>query len=78
VIPLINYFAKIGNSYINILGVTTSTPNRLKDCYKDRDAIIYTEKEIRILRQLYPQIQTEIFKIYKRISYAPRNNRENK
>jgi hypothetical protein len=78
VIPLVNYFAKIGNNYINILGVTTSKPNRLRDCHKDRDAIIYTEKEIRILRQLYPQIQTEIFKLYKRESYAPRNNRENK
>lgn len=74
----INYFAKIGNSYLNVLGVTTSTPNRLKNCAKDRDAIIYTEKEIRILRQLYPEIQIEIFKLYKRESYAPRNIRENK
>jgi hypothetical protein len=77
-IPLTNYFAKIGNNYINVLGVTTSTPNRLKNTSKDRDAIIYTEKEIKILRQLYPEIQTEIFKIYKRESYAPRNYRENK
>lgn len=76
-IPLVNYFARICNNYINILGVTTATPNRLRDCHKYRDAIIYTEKEIRILRQLYPQIQTEIFKPYKRKSYASRDNRKN-
>ena len=71
------YYAKLGNSYINILSLKTSTPNRLKNTNKDRDAICYTENEAIILMRLYPNIQLEIFKLYKRQSYATRNYGKN-
>lgn len=70
------YYAKLNNHYINILGLFT-TPFRLRDTLKDRDAICYTENECKILKRVYPKIEFEIFKLYKRESYAPRNNGKN-
>ena len=71
------YYAKINNEYINILNLFTN-PFRLRNSKYDRDAICYTEDEIKILKRVYPQIELEIFKLYKRQSYASRNKRTNK
>lgn len=71
------YYAKLNNHYINILGLFT-TPFRLRDTLKDRDSICYTEDETKILKRVYPKIKFEIFKLYKRQSYATRNKRTNK
>ena len=70
------YYAKINNEYINILNLFTN-PFRLRNSKYDRDAICYTEDEIKILKRVYPQIELEIFKLYKRQSYASRNKRTN-
>lgn len=70
------YYAKINNEYINILNLFTN-PFRLRNSKYDRDAICYTEDEIKILKRVYPQIELEIFKLYKRQSYATRNKRTN-
>ena len=71
------YYAKINNEYINILNLFTN-PFRLRNSKYDRDAICYTEDEIKILKRVYPQIELEIFKLYKRQSYATRNKRTDK
>ena len=71
------YYAKINNEYVNILNLFTK-PFRLRNSKYDRDAICYTEDEIKILKRVYPQIELEIFKLYKRQSYATRNKRTDK
>jgi hypothetical protein len=72
----VKYYAKINNEYINILNLFTN-PFRLRNSKYDRDAICYTEDETKILKRVYPQIELEIFKLYKRQSYASRNKRTN-
>ena len=71
------YYAKINNYYLNIICLR-SKPFRLRDTFKDTDSICYTENECKILRHVYPNIQFEIFNLYKRESYATRNKRTDK
>jgi len=66
------YYAKLNGEYINIICLTTN-PFRLRNSKYDCDAICYTENESIILRLTYPQIQFEIFKLYKRNQYVARN-----
>jgi hypothetical protein len=70
------YYAKINDEYINILNLLNN-PFRLRNSKYDRDAICYTEDEVKILKHVYPEIQLEIFKLYKRESNATRNKRTN-
>ena len=70
------YYAKINGEYINILNLFTN-PFRLRNSKYDRDAICYTEDEAKILKHVYPDVQLEIFKLYKRESYVTRNKRTN-
>ncbi len=71
------YYAKLNNEYINILNLFTNQ-FRLRNSKYDRDAICYTEDEIKILKRVYPTIEFEIFKLYKRESYVTKNNGKNK
>lgn len=71
------YYAKLNNEYVNILNLFTN-PFRLRNSKYDRDAICYTKDETKILLRVYPEIQLEIFKLYKRQSYATRNKRTDK
>jgi hypothetical protein len=66
------YYAKLNGEYINIISLTTN-PFRLRNSKYDRDAICYTEIEARILRRTYPDIQFEIFNLYKRNRNVTRN-----
>jgi len=68
----VKYLAKLNGEYINIICLTTN-PFKLRNTKYDRDAICYTENELIILRRTYPQIQFEIFKLYKRNQYVTRN-----
>jgi hypothetical protein len=70
------YYAKLNGEYINIICLTTN-PFKLRNSKYDRDAICYTEDEIKILKRVYPTIEFEIFKLYKRESYVTRNKRTN-
>lgn len=70
------YYAKINNEYINILNLFTN-PFRLRNSKYDRDAICYTEDECKILKRVYPSIEFEIFKLYKRQNNVTRNKRTN-
>ena len=71
------YYAKLNSEYINVLNLYNN-PFRLRNSKYDRDAICYTEDETKILKRVYPEIQLEIFKLYKRESYATRNKRTDK
>ena len=66
------YYAKLNGEYINIICLTTN-PFKLRNTKYDRDAICYTEIEARILRRTYPDIQFEIFNLYKRNRNVTRN-----
>ena len=66
------YLAKLNGEYINIICLKTN-PFRLRNSKYDRDAICYTQDEARILRRIYPNIEFEIFKLYKRNQYVTRN-----
>jgi hypothetical protein len=66
------YLAKLNGEYINIICLTTN-PFKLRNTKYDRDAICYTEIEARILRRTYPDIQFEIFNLYKRNRNVTRN-----
>jgi hypothetical protein len=66
------YLAKLNGEYINIICLTTN-PFKLRNTKYDRDAICYTEIESRILRRTYPDIQFEIFNLYKRNRNVTRN-----
>ena len=70
------YYAKLNGEYLNIISLTTN-PFRLRNSKYDRDAICYTEDETKILKRVYPEIELEIFKLYKRESYVTRNKRTN-
>jgi hypothetical protein len=70
----VKYYAKLNGEYINILNLFNN-PFRLRNSKYDRDAICYTEDETKILKRVYPEIQLEIFKLYKRQSYVTRNQR---
>jgi len=70
------YYAKLNGEYLNIISLTTN-PFRLRNSKYDRDAICYTEDETKILKRVYSLIEFEIFKLYKRESYATRNKRTN-
>jgi hypothetical protein len=71
----VNNYAKINGYYINIISLKTN-PYRLRNTKNEREAIIYTEDECRILMRVYPEIEFETFKIYKQY-YAPRNQSKN-
>jgi hypothetical protein len=72
----VKYYAKLNGEYLNIISLTTN-PFRLRNSKYDRDAICYTEDETKILKRVYPEIELEIFKLYKRESYVTRNKRTN-
>ena len=66
------YYAKLNGEYLNIISLTTN-PFRLRNSKYDRDAICYTENECKILKHVYPNIQFEIFNLYKRNRNVTRN-----
>lgn len=66
------YLAKLNGEYINIICLKTN-PFRLRNTKHERDAICYTEFETKILRRTYPNIQFEIFNLYKKNYYVTRN-----
>ena len=71
-----NYYAKINGYYINIISLKTN-PYRLRNTKNERESICYTLEECRILMRVYPTIEFELFKIYTKPNYAPRNKRTN-
>ena len=66
------YLAKLNGFYLNVISLYIK-PNRLRDTRSEREAICYTANEIKYLRKLYPNIQIEIFKLYKKNYYVTRN-----
>jgi hypothetical protein len=72
----VNYYAKLNGYYINIISLRTN-PYRLRNTRNEREAICYTEDECKILKRVYPGIEFELFKLYTKKYYAPRNQSKN-
>jgi hypothetical protein len=68
----VKYYAKLNNVYLNVISLYTN-PNRLRDTRTEKEAICYSDNEIKYLLKLYPNIQIEIFKLYTKKYYVTRN-----
>lgn len=54
------YYAKIRGSFINYLNLLTGDPIRLKDTKNEKESIVYSLQEIKILTTLHPEIEIEL------------------
>jgi hypothetical protein len=54
------YFARVNFHYVNVINLA-SKPLKLKDCMAQKEAIVYDEKEIDVLKKFYPNLETEVY-----------------